>query len=831
MQIFCTKFLKMNRRLIVISVIILAILGGSFYFFANSTKHSSHIGKGKQGETIEFMPFPVIISNDTGKKDNILYEALINKSEKIITISNGSLDLSGVLSKQNLVYNNLFVNFKYNPQDEKVDFQGYTANNGKEIQINGSYGFNTQKQIEFDINVKSDLFTSKINAIFSPSSQNVDDGVYTGSFSVESNDFWNSVNIFSTAQNIFDIEFKKDYSANIVGDFEIKNKFLSVKDVKFSSDAIDFALSYEQASAEEETDNMTLDISKLNFADIVISNNGESLRKVRNVLAYMFGDQDIFGPVSGVITAPEIKFDDSTEINDFALTYSCDVKNKVKIDNVSFRMGDDNVIKSTGVLASNNYRPSYQGTVKYEIKSPIKLNKIAKIFDGYKDEISGVIEADIILTPVMINLKNYKISGGKVASEGNVRFSYYGNNFKSVYSDIKISNLGSAEKSEDLANVIDHFSSYYDQDKNETLARSLMNFKKFHSIYDMNITLENSDIFGQSFDNAQARIVLRTNNFNIHDIKVNSNSSDLRGQFGVNVEGAKPYLTWKMQGDYLNGEKILNFLNIKSIEANESSETNVIASSGNGTNYNLPNKDIKAINLQGFDGYINFDFKKVAFQNTELGDFFFDAVIKDELMKVRKLNMTIYDGYLQSLGNVTFNPLAFNMAYSYSGGNIAMIAEKLFDSKRFSGGLNMTGNIYGKGYDTHELIKNLGGSFSFKTNKLLVNKFNIKSLLATYGTNVSDDFNAKVSKGSTMFNSFVGKASFDNGYLKMKNAVFATKHSDGKLSSEVNLINGDQNSMVSFAFIDKKGKVDGFNISFTGPLAEPKISLGAAAKQ
>jgi hypothetical protein len=191
--------------------------------------------------------------------------------------------------------------------------------------------------------------------------------------------------------------------------------------------------------------------------------------------------------------------------------------------------------------------------------------------------------------------------------------------------------------------------------------------------------------------------------------------------------------------------------------------------------------------------------------------------------------MNIFSGYLQSVGNVTLSPFAYNVAFSLNNADVKTVASNLFDSDRFAGILNMTGNIYGKGNTIYEIINQSGGSLTFKVLKFVFKRFNIDAVTNTYGTYIPDNFDTNLYNGITNFKSIEGKGIIENGLLKITNAEFSTNKVDGKLNAAYDLLLGNQTSIASLAFIDGAGKVDGFNISFVGPINNSQVKLGTAS--
>lgn len=819
----------MRGRIFLVIFLILLASGGIFYYFKSFKPALNKTKESASPTIVQLMPFPTVVSGEDGKRDASLYELLINKSKKIISISNGRLDFSEFFAKKNIYFDNLFLHFFYDDKTSKVKFNGHISADNNPIDIDGEYNLDDKNNILLQMKFHSNIYDLTVNSVYTPHSNNIDEGSVKGQFTLDSNDLFKTSDEFRHLANILGVQFVSNEKAHITGEFTYNDQVFTLKNAELKSTNADLNLTLDSKSGEKYDLISKLHINKMNLDEMIIEKDRKGLGKFVTLASLIIDEYGKEYDIGGTIVADDVILN-KKHLTNLSMSLTCDPNKNVTVKDFTVTIEKNNKLTSSGTLTHNQYRPIYQGDLQFNSSDTKVLLEILgvknpqAIFADHK----ATFDSKIMMTPILVNLTDIKLHDQTLDAEGDLRLSYYGNKFKAVKANLSINNFDANQET-----IIHKLVNKYDllaKSNDKSFTESILSFRKFNSIYDLSLNLNDFKYNDQVIQQAGADVVLRADALKIQNISVKSPISNFSGKFSVDVnQKKKPYMSLMLSGDKVDGDILLGILlhgtsvNKQLLPKHDESLPN---DSSQNTAYNLPNYPIHLFRFDKFDGYLNLKFNEVNFGKQKFNDFYFDSVMKDNLINVRKFNLNMFDGYLQSVGNVTLSPFAFNVAYSYTGAKLKDIAKSLFNSNRFAGKLNMTGNIYGKGNDLHEIINTMGGSFTFKTNKLLAKNFNANALLNTYGTYIPKDFDNNISKGETIFKSFSGQSKLENGKLKIKDAEFSTNKTDGKVNSEINLLNGAQTTVTSFAFVGENNQVDGFNISFVGPINNPKVKLG-----
>ncbi|MEQ9116402.1 MAG: AsmA-like C-terminal region-containing protein [Rickettsiales bacterium] len=822
----------MRGKFFLVVFFLVAIFGGAYYYYGDLKPHLQLLDKKEKNQTVvQILPFPVVLADSQGQRNSSLYDLLKGKTKHIVSVSNARLDFSGLFKKKDMYFDGAFINFSYNEDSKKVHFNGTLHGGAKDQEINGDYYFDGKNNIILNVKFSSDIHTLNLQSTYTPSGHNLDEGTLKGQFAYQSNDLFNSSEEFANLSSILGVKFRAKENAKFSGEFEYEDEF-KLKNTHFISDNAEFSLAIDTPKDKRYDLISSLNISRMNLDGIFQQQDNKAISKFVSLGSLVLSEYAKGYELLGEVKANGIQLNKTT-LNNLEIDIDCNEHKRADVKKFQVQVNKNHFIYSKGTLDNDVHRPKYHGDLV--VKSNDSEGLLSLFGFDNADELAAehnlTMKSKIILTPVMMDLSDFKVEDSKFNAQGDLRISYYPNDFKSVYAKLSLDDFD-INSDTMINNFVKRYNFLTNSNKN-TFTQENLNFRKFKSIYDVSLNFNNLKYGEHKIDLAKAQIVLRNDAFNIHDIHVESPMSNFTGHFGIDTSHAKPYLTLVVSGDSVDGNMLhgLIFGNNAQQNSNESVYSKNQSNDPKNVAYQLPNYNLDFFRFDKFNGYLKLKFKDMVFEDMKINDFYLDSVIENGLVKIRKLNTRLFDGYLQSLGNIALSPFAYNIAYSYSGGDIGKLSRELFGSERFKGKLNMTGNLYGKGASLHEVAASSGGVFNFRASKLQADKFNIKTLLNTYGTYLPKDFDNKIGKGSTDFKFFKGKAEVENGHLIIKESEFSADKVDGKLSSDLNLFNGAQTTAASFAYLDNNGKVDGFNISFVGPINDPKLKFGTEASK
>jgi hypothetical protein len=123
------------------------------------------------------------------------------------------------------------------------------------------------------------------------------------------------------------------------------------------------------------------------------------------------------------------------------------------------------------------------------------------------------------------------------------------------------------------------------------------------------------------------------------------------------------------------------------------------------------------------------------------------------------------------------------------------------------------------------MVNALAGSFRIKSESVRATYISLKSFAFKYGT--IKNMAQKESKQETEFHNINGEFALASGKLQSNKLSFITRENiHGETNFVYKLSDKNMNGILSLAYFDRVGKIDGFNVTFYGDIKKLKTKLG-----
>lgn len=808
------------RKLVGI-LIILVLLGVAYFGYGLTKGHSERSTVRADNKiSLQLLPFPLIIANDGSKNDSLL-ELLLNKDKKIITVHDGNLEFANILPLGSKVsFESVSLDFAYDQQENKVKFSG-NINDAINTKISGEYYLNDKNNIVYNLKFDSALYNIIISGNYKFVEEQGDSGVLEGSFSC---DLTGLNKFFKSTDLSFNSKAADSFTAN--GDYVYQDNKFKISNAVVKHDNIDLLFGVDFNNDVSPALAVDFSINHLNFDNLIDLNelSSEDVSKLKMHFSHyikevlnQYSESGLFS-IKGSGTKILINGADLTNL-------SVDIASKPEtgflVNKFNFSLFGDSNFASSGVINSNKYRPEFIGNLSVDTKG---LNKLVHYFDStldileLQDNISISANSQLLITPILISLSELTFKGndGGVIV-GNWFFSNYGLQ-RVVHSDFNISNFTIGSSSVEKGGILKDL---VRRSNEPDFVDHLMKLKLIQIAHDCDLQLNNVLLDEVLFNQLSCEAVLRPNFFELNGIKVKSDTLKFSGDASMNVAGVNPFIGVTLNGDLFSADFMQYVSSFKEAKADESNQTEKVDAS------------FELFRFDKFTGYFQLNFVKLVSKLVEANNFNFFASIKDGLMNIEKLNADVLGGHFQGLGSMSLDPFKTNFSYSFADFDLSQLGGGQLNNEMVSGNASSVGKFSSSGSSLKELMKNLNGEVKIQSNNLLVNKFNIGSLVAMYGKSQKSDIGKKINiaTGSTLFSSIGGDIKIDSGVFVSDKISFETDSNiNGATSFNFQLTDYVMNSITSIAYIDQDGNVDGFNVSLNGPLGKLKMQLGSGSK-
>jgi uncharacterized protein involved in outer membrane biogenesis len=145
-----------------------------------------------------------------------------------------------------------------------------------------------------------------------------------------------------------------------------------------------------------------------------------------------------------------------------------------------------------------------------------------------------------------------------------------------------------------------------------------------------------------------------------------------------------------------------------------------------------------------------------------------------------------------------------NAALSINGLRLEQLASLVPLFSNASGICNISLRLSTNGSNQLSWISNLQGTAGLRGRDILVCGFNMPGIIqaVAYVRTVADVLNAvkrSFPKGSTLFSTLEGEWDISKGVLETLNTKVSNAQTDGTISSKINMVNWDMNTIVNFS--------------------------------
>jgi len=809
------------RKLVGI-VIILVLLGIGYLGYAyikDRAEYDSHSPDTKVA--LQLLPFPLIIANDGSKNDSLL-ELLLNKDKKTISIHHGNLEFVDVLPFGSKVFfEGVSLHFAYDHQENKVKFSG-NIRNKINTAVSGEYYLNDKNNVVYNLKFDSDLY----NIFISGNYKFLEDqaGILEGSFSCN---FPNIAKFFEVITNDVAFNSKNVETLAFNGDYVYQDNKLTINNAVVKSKNIDMLFGLDFNNDNSPTLIIDAGINRLDFDKIIDpTTNGEALKIIKinfatliqNMLSQYNSDNVFQAKISGI----EIILN-GIDIKNFLLEVKSQA-NDFLVNKLNFSLSGDSNIAASGTISSNKYRPIFTGKVGVDSKD---LKQLTRYIDNNLDviqlqnNISMSATAKIIVTPILTSLSDINFTGGDGLITGDWFYSNYDLQ-KIVHSDFSFSNFNIDKKSIINTQIL---SNLVKKSNQADFVKQLIKLKSVEITHDSDLQFNNVSVDSTILNQLNCEAVLRPNFVELNGIKIKSDLMKFSGDMSIDVSGVKPVIAVDLKGDLFDSNFLKYLSSFTEVKDNDSGQQVDLAARSE--------RKFEVFRFDKFTGYIQLNFAKITNDLFEANNFNFLASIKDGIIKIEKFNANAFNGYLQFLGNISLAPLSANFSYSLTDADVNQLIYSIFKNSNFSGNTNIIGNFNSSGDSLKELTTKLNGEIKMQSNSLLIDDFNIGSLVALYGKSPKSSVGKKtdIRSGNTLFNTISGDIAIKSGVFMSDKLSFETDNNiSGATGFNFQLSENILNSITSIAYVDPEGNIDGFNVSLNGPLSNLKLQLGSGSK-
>jgi len=713
-----------------------------FYFITNYKINNITV----QGATIESYQSSLSIKNT--EIDKLTNELISNgnKQSAFFGFLNKSIGVIDNLSTITIADSRFIQYAKSGIQKDltNIDLKLSISNkkitaNGNLVAFNSLYNFrtklifNNKNQSHFTIN--SDAFNLNIAGILGDKNNK---NILLTKFSATANgdiiNFKNFYQLFFGSGDILSPDLKSDskpikFNAQLTGDGEE----IAIKNIKFDSPIVTGAGEIDIGINDKIS---FLDI-KLNFSDLDLNSllipKEQSENAVINQSAnplpesdeddqiILLDDNKVYNKESLLnnYIKKSSKFDISTEIKinnikigdsvikDFQF-YSLASDANAIISPIKFNFDGNNFYVAGIVDNSSGYYPKFIGNIIANGDSidkamrylDIKINNIAvNQVTPYK------FSADVIFAPnsKLLNHLHLVLDNGRSEAYGSIKITE--NNGKNIRANINFSKLD-LSKQISLPKENDYFAF-------GNLFDKLLWLNNIDGNYNIKLKFDELVYKTEKFNNQTTELNFGRGFFKIQTNNNNSYDDIFNLDFAVDLINKVPTVSLKLTGE--------------SLAINAAPETD--ASSQNMSADFITNF-YKLSSLQGLNGSIDIDLKKLKFYQDNLQNIDIKATIQDGEFIFTKFNSDIHGGKFVFNGNanIKFNKI-ISGSFSCKSCSIDSVGKNYFGANNLSGLANIEGSIVSVAKDKKEALSNTALQISFNINSPTIKGYGLTSLI------------------------------------------------------------------------------------------------------
>ena len=478
----------MRIRSILYILFIASFIGVFFYSNIPSEKidddfQSNSIRK----STIQLHPLPIILSKNSGSQNTILYDLLLNKSEKTVVLYDTEVDLGAFGTIFPFDTKHLVLEFKYNAEKGRLEFSGSDLKSRK---IYGHCIITNKNNIRYDVVIEHDKYHLEIESVHNPDNEN-SSAFIGGGFRLRTN-MPDALSLITDVKlNVLD-----DKEIYIRGNFSSKGNLLNLSDIKIQDHkiTIDTEIDFSTPSPlfKINVNNPSTNLDDFKSNDFALD-NPEIVQDLLESLA-KFNFQTS-------LSTGDIKYKD-IGLKNASISINSKNNSEIEVSNLYFEFDDKSSFSTQGTLSNAKFYPHYNGSINLK---NVRYENLAKLLDlevrKFKNKKKINISSDLSLHSSLIILKDLNIyEGKKILEAKRLQYSFVNANRSILTGEVKV------DKSIGNSNIVNALIKKYSDtdngfmeknviDLNFALAKSLdqKNVKEVHLnyIYDKSLSIHN----------------------------------------------------------------------------------------------------------------------------------------------------------------------------------------------------------------------------------------------------------------------------------------------------------------------------------------------------
>lgn len=717
-------------------IAILLIVGLYYYGHnADSDNQSSNL----KNTTIQLLPKPIILDDQSTPhlKNNALEKLMTTKSDKIISITDATIDFSNVLPNLPFDLQKLSIYFRYNKNDDRIDFEGHTNRRYQVLEISGHYKHTQYNQIHYVINISNDENELTVNALYTPSTKETSIDSLTGQFIMKTN----------SSTLLKHISQKEDMS--ITGNFYKTDNLLKLDKITLSSNTINL-----NAEAEITHNNTIANIS-ISDTDINELEQNLNLPGLYNELFEIF-PQISKNKSSTSITLNNVSYN-SIRIDDGILKLTTN-NNKLSLEKLSLLTNEKIKINSKGDIVHTPLALEYIGSINVTNLSTDSLNNFIKL-DGHQLNQDRDIEvmSKIKITPPLIHLTDLKIVQGftEIASDLK-QYTYGDNNITLSSSDIR--NYRQNNQKLSFFDLI--IQKYNQMPKIQAIKNNTKKFihakLNFNNLHTQNKTYIN---------NASASYTETPHTVKIGNINTASPNLNIDGEMSFDLKN-DPKASIIFRGDKSDAYALYSLISNTMLNCASLEDCRTFLQ-----------------NTTKFKGKIFFDIEGTENDTTPLSSLKCSTTI-DSNLNLKQCNATLFDGKLVMNGNIHIgDKVKYSINYDLIHANGQMLIKHFLTNKiQLEGYFNNIKGIFASyGLNKDSFIKNLNGNAHLKASHAKIKKMDLKKLIKkhdpySFPTNTNQKKVSHIEQTWFDINNLDAKIAIKDNEAKSSHFFFDTNH-------------------------------------------------------
>jgi len=796
--------IKMKSKLKIATLMMtLVIIGASLGLWAlkaNKLKKMEFAPK-ESPVTIQLIPLPIVVSSND-QKDKRLYELLVEKTSTQVSFANASFDIEPLFMATPLDLKSLSINFAYNDKTRQVDFQGQ-SNRLPHLKISGHYEFTPKNGIRYFIKIHDKYKTWLIDSTYAPAYQDNElqhNETVTGHFSLESSDFLQTIYNFGGAP------FLHKYPFLAHGNFVKKDNFFKMENLHIKINELE-----ANVQAQFKDKNLSLDatLNRVNLDKILEYIPKGGIDRAISLLAKNFAKASI----SGTVHCDEVIMN-QVPLKSFLLLFSQKEKSKdtLEISELKFYFPDKTAFNASAKVRHTNSALETNGTFSVSDVGGYDLGQLLGIGTYYGGGALS-LSSNFELTSTNAKLKNIKLEEEGATLTGDLSLSRHPSS-RTLVGNVEVSNYRTEALS--FIQYLLHKNSLLSKIQALDYENALKQSHKENFLKDITLKFVNLKTSDSTVKKISTRYIEAPDYIELEYFKAEDPDFNLRGSILLHTKNSVPNLKMKFEGDKVN-MTTFNDVVLKPImyQIDPSTKKTTIFSfpqfnSAIGeVSLNLKNPDAKA-RVSAVNCTAQLSNAKLVLNN--------DCLVN------------LFDGQANINGEINLGKiLGYNISFSHKNANMnKFIGYFLGKNNKITGKgtADLEGTLSANNFSTITSMTNaLNGVIELKSEHIGLSDVDLQSLTSKYGKLTKAVGTRK--RNRTEFHNVNGGFSLTNGKLESKNLSFITKENiHGKTNLCYKLLDKNINGILSLAYFDKIGKIDGFNITFYGDVRKLNTKLG-----